>query len=56
LLKKGNTKDFVFFKYLSNDENEKEKFESEEQVSSSSSEKLESKDIMLKEIELMFEN
>jgi hypothetical protein len=59
-VKKGNSKDFVFFKYSTNngnvDENEKEDLESEEQSSSSSSEELESKDLLLKEIELVFEN
>jgi hypothetical protein len=51
----------VFFKYSTNngkvdDESEKEDLESEEQLSSSSSEELESKDLLLKEIELLFEN
>jgi hypothetical protein len=55
-VKKGDSKDFVFFKYSTNNENEKECLESEEQSSSSSSEELESKDLLLKEIELMFEN
>jgi hypothetical protein len=59
-VKKGNNKDFVFFKYSTNngkvDHNEKEDLESEEQSSSSSSEELESKDLLLKEIELMFQN
>jgi hypothetical protein len=60
-VKKGDGKDFVFFKYSANngnvdDENEKEDFESEEQSSSSLSEEPESKHLLLKKIELMFEN
>jgi hypothetical protein len=50
----------VFFKYSTNNENvddsEKEDLESEEQSSSSSSEEPESEDLLLKEIELLFEN
>jgi hypothetical protein len=51
----------VFLKYSTNngkfdDKNEKEDLESEEQSSTSSSEELESKDLLLKEIELLFEN
>jgi hypothetical protein len=59
--KKGDRKDFIFFKYSTNngkvdDYNEKEEFESEEQSTTCSSEELESKDLLLKEIELLFEN
>jgi hypothetical protein len=51
----------VFFKYSTNNGNvdndsEKEDLESEEQSSSSSSEESESEDLLLKEIELLFEN
>jgi hypothetical protein len=50
----------VFFKYSTNnrnvDDNEKEDLESEEQSTSSSSEELELKDLLLKQIELMFQN
>jgi hypothetical protein len=57
LVKKSNSKDFVFFKYSSNngkiDENEKEDLECEEE-SSSSSEELESKDLLLKELNYCF--
>jgi hypothetical protein len=60
-VKKDNSKDFVFFNYSTNNgkidvDNEKEDLESEEQSSSSSFEELESKDLLLKEIELLFEN
>jgi hypothetical protein len=55
-VKKGNSKDFVFFKYSTNNEKEKEDLESEDQSSSSSSEELESEDLLLKQIELLFEN
>jgi hypothetical protein len=56
-IKKDNSKDFVFFKYSTNNgnvdnNNEKEDLES----SSSSSEEPESEDLLLKEIELLFEN
>jgi hypothetical protein len=60
LVRKGDSKDFVYFKYSTNDqiidECEKEDLESEEQSSSSSSEEPESQDLLLKEIELLFEN
>jgi hypothetical protein len=50
----------VFFKYSTDDriidDSEKEDLESLEQSSSSSSEKLESKNLLLKQIKLMFEN
>jgi hypothetical protein len=53
----------VFFKYsIDNEkvddvgEKEKENLESKEQSSSSFSEEVESKDLLLKEIELLFEN
>jgi hypothetical protein len=50
----------VLFKYSTNngkvDDNEKEGPESEEQSSSSSSEESESEDLLLNEIELLFEN
>jgi hypothetical protein len=53
----------VFFKYWTDngkvddvEEKEKEDLESEEQSSSSSSKKLESKNLLLKEIELRFWN
>jgi hypothetical protein len=55
-VKKGNSKEFVFFKYSTNDgmiDNDNEK---EEQSSSSLSEEPESQDLLLKEIELLFEN
>jgi hypothetical protein len=60
-VKKGSSKDFVFFKYSTNngnidDDSEKGDLESEEQSSSSSSEESESEDLLLKEIELLFEN
>jgi hypothetical protein len=60
-VKKDNSKDFVFFKYSTNNgnidnDNENEDLESKKQSSSSSSEELESKDLLLKEIELLFEN
>jgi hypothetical protein len=60
-VKKGDSKDFVFLKYSTNngmidDDSEKEDVESEEQSSSSSSEESESEDLLLKEIELLFEN
>jgi hypothetical protein len=60
-VKKDNSKDFVFFKYSTNNgnidnDNEKEDLESEEQSSSSSSEEPESENLLLKEIELLFEN
>jgi hypothetical protein len=60
-VKKGSSKDFVFFKYSTNngkvdDDNEKEDLESEEQSSSSSSEEPESQELLLKQIELLFEN
>jgi hypothetical protein len=50
-VKKGDSKDFVYFKYTTNDriidDSEKEDLESEEP---------ESQDLLLKEIELLFEN
>jgi hypothetical protein len=56
-VKKWNSKDFVFFKYSTDNgndnDNEKEDLESEEKSLSSSSEELESKDLVLKE---MFQN
>jgi hypothetical protein len=55
-VKKGNSRDFVFFKYSTNNDNEKEDLESKGQSSSSFSEELESKDLLLKEIKLLFEN
>jgi hypothetical protein len=55
-VKKEDSKDFVFFKYSTNNENKKEDLEFEEQSSSSSSEQLESKDMLFNEIELLFEN
>jgi hypothetical protein len=60
-VKKGRSKDFVFFKYSTNNgnvdnDNEKEDLESEEQSSSSSSQEPESENLLLKEIELLFEN
>jgi hypothetical protein len=60
-VKKDNSKDFIFFKYSTNNgnvdnDNEKEDLESEEQSSSSSSEEPESEDLLLKQIELLFEN
>jgi hypothetical protein len=59
-VRKGDSKNFVFFKYSTNDRiidnSEKEDLESEEQSSSSSSEEPKSQDLLLKEIELLFEN
>jgi hypothetical protein len=59
-VRKGACKDFVFFKYSTydwkSDVNKKEDLEFEEQFSSSFSEELEFKYLLLKEIELQFEN
>jgi hypothetical protein len=55
-VKKGNSKDFIFFKYSTNDTMIDDDNEKEEQLSSSSSEKSESENLLLKEIELLFKN